>query len=122
MPDHLTTDPTTDPIFHVARAADWAEAQRTGSYTTSTRGRTLAEEGFIHASTPAQVAGVLANFYADLDPADLRLLVLDREALEGAGSPVRWDDVPGAPGPFPHVYGPIPVAAVSAVRPVPQEG
>ena len=37
-------------IFHIATAADWAEAQRTGSYTTSTRGRSLEQEGFVHAS------------------------------------------------------------------------
>ena len=38
------------PIFHIATAADWAAAQRSGTYTTSTRGRTLEQEGFIHAS------------------------------------------------------------------------
>ena len=37
-------------IFHIATVADWDEARRQGRYTTSTRGRTLAEEGFIHAS------------------------------------------------------------------------
>ena len=38
-------------IYHIATTADWDRAGRDGEYTTSTRGRTLAEEGFIHAST-----------------------------------------------------------------------
>lgn len=107
-----------DPIFHVATTADWAEARRRGAYTTSTRGRTLDDEGFVHASTRKQLDRVLADFYADLDPAGLRLLVLDVQALEAAGSPVRWEAVPGADSPFPHVYGPIPVSAVTATLPV----
>ena len=36
----------------------WKQARRDGQYTTSTRGRTLAEEGFIHAPTAGQVAQV----------------------------------------------------------------
>lgn len=121
MPDPTpdpAPQPAAEPIFHTALADDWAQAQRSGEYTTSTRGHSLAEEGYIHASTRAQLDGVLATYYADLDPAGLRLLVLDVAALEAAGSPVRWDPVPGAAAPFPHVYGPIPTAAVSAVLPV----
>jgi uncharacterized protein (DUF952 family) len=37
-------------IFHIATLADWKQAAESGSYTTSTLGRTLAEEGFIHAA------------------------------------------------------------------------
>ena len=53
------------PVFHIATAADWASAQRSGSYTTSTRGRTLEQEGFIHCSRREQVAAVWRSFYAD---------------------------------------------------------
>ena len=105
-------------ILHVALADDWSAAERTGSYQTSSRGLTLVREGFIHASTTVQVPGVLAGFYADLDPASLRLLVIDVATLEGAGSPVQWDVVPGAPYRFPHIYGPIIPAAVVAVLPL----
>ncbi len=31
---------------------------------------------------------------------------------------MRWDDVPGAPGPFPHVYGAIPASVVGEGFPV----
>ena len=50
-------------IFHIATAADWAP-HSARHYTTSTRGRTLEQEGFIHASRREQVptSGAL---YAD---------------------------------------------------------
>jgi uncharacterized protein (DUF952 family) len=105
-------------ILHLAVTEEWADARVRGRYEMSSRGRTLAQEGFVHASTTRQVEGVLARYYQDLDPAGLTLLVIDVAALEEAGSPVRWDDVPGAPEPFPHVYGPIPPSAVVAELPL----
>jgi uncharacterized protein (DUF952 family) len=108
-------------VLHIALTKEWQGAVAAGEYRISSRGRTLDEEGFIHASTSRQVDGVLARYYADLDPADLSLLVIDVEALEAAGSPVRWDQVPGRNGavdPFPHSYGPIVPAAVVAVLPL----
>ena len=45
-------------IYHIALAADWEQALRDGRYTISTRGLTLAEQGFIHASGAHQVAPV----------------------------------------------------------------
>ena len=53
-------------IFHIATAADWTAAQQSGAYTTSTRGVTLEQEGFLHASRADQCEGVRAAFYADL--------------------------------------------------------
>lgn len=103
-------------VLHAALPEDWAAARRTGSYSVSTRGRTLEEEGFIHASTPAQLDGVLRSFYADLD--SLVLLVLDVAALSATGSAVRWEPVPGTPAPFPHVYGVIPSSVVGQGNPV----
>jgi uncharacterized protein (DUF952 family) len=103
-------------ILHAALPEDWASSRRTGTYSISTRGRALADEGFIHASTPAQLDGVLRSFYADLG--SLVLLVLDVTALAAAGSPVRWEQVPGAADPFPHVYGPIPSSVVGQGNPV----
>ena len=105
-------------ILHVADRADWAAAQAAGRYEVSSRGRTLADEGFIHTSASRQVGGVLERYYADLDPAGLLLLVIDIEELERAGSPVRWDEVTGAPAPFPHIYGPIVPSAVVATLPI----
>lgn len=106
----------TEPIYHLALATDWAEACRTGSYRTSTRGRTLQQEGFIHASRADQWEGVRDRFYRDVTE-PLVLLVIDPARL---GAPVR--DEPVGEETFPHVHGPIEVAAVVEVRPVPTDG
>ena len=101
-------------IYHAALPADWAAAQRSGTYTTSTRGRSLAEEGFIHASYEHQVADVLDRYYADVD--ELVLLVIDPDAI---GAPVVDESPTGNPADerFPHIYGPIPLSAIVESRP-----
>ena len=100
-------------IFHIATAADWADAQRAGAYTTSTRGVTLEEEGFIHASRADQWEGVRAAYYADVTE-PLVLLEIDTDLLE---APVVEElPAPSATETFPHVYGAIPPTAVVAVR------
>lgn len=102
-------------VLHIALAQDWEQALTTGRYEASTRGVTLAQEGFIHCSAVAQAAVVFANFYRDLPPEDLRLLVVDEQKCAEQGTTMRWDEVPGSDRPFPHFYGPIPVSAVMAV-------
>lgn len=99
----------TQPIFHIATVADWEAARASGAYTTSTRGRTLAEEGFIHASRAEQVAPVFERYYADAGE-PLVLLVVDPDLL---GSEVRVEPV--GDDTYPHVYGPIDPAAVVEV-------
>jgi uncharacterized protein (DUF952 family) len=99
-------------IYHIAEAADWAQAQRDGQYTISTRGRTLAEEGFIHASTAEQVPLVADAFYRDAP--DLVLLVIDTERVRPE---LRYEQVPGQPDPYPHIYGPLNLDAVLETRP-----
>ena len=101
-------------IYHIATRSDWEQARRDGVYTTSTAGRTLAQEGFIHASQAAQVAGVANAFYRDC-PDDLVLLVIDAGLVR---APVRYEDVRGADAPFPHIYGPLNTDAVLAARPL----
>lgn len=97
-------------IYHIAFRTDWADAVAAGEYHVSTRGRTVEQEGFIHASTAGQVAGVANAFYADADAEGLLVLVIDPERLT---APLRYDPVPGAPEPFPHIYGPLNVDAVT---------
>jgi uncharacterized protein (DUF952 family) len=101
---------STGPVLHLAEVAHWDEALRTGEYRWSTLGRTLEEEGFIHCSTPEQLPGVLARYYASY-AGNLVLLTLDTERLP---APVRWDVVNPATGErFPHVYGAISPDAVT---------
>jgi glutathione S-transferase len=99
-------------IYHIATTADWDRACRDGEYTTSTRGRTLAEEGFIHASTASQVA-LVANAFYQGEP-DLLLLVIDTALV---GPEIRYEPVPGQADPYPHIYGPLNASAVVEARP-----
>jgi uncharacterized protein (DUF952 family) len=99
-------------IYHIATTADWDRACRDGEYTTSTRGRTLAEEGFIHASTASQVA-LVANAFYQGEP-DLLLLVIDTALV---GPEIRYEHVPGQASPYPHIYGPLNASAVVEARP-----
>ena len=105
-------------IFHIATAADWKAAQRSGSYTTSTRGRTLVEEGFIHASHADQWQGVRERFYAGVaEP--LVLLAIDPDRL---GAPVVEEVPDGETRGFPHIYGPLNTDAVVRAIPLDDHG
>jgi maltose O-acetyltransferase len=111
-------------LLHITERALWESARATGTYTMSTRGKTLDEVGFIHCSFPHQLRGVAELLYGtEPEPGELVVLVIDRERLD---VPVRVE--PGEPGAsggeeFPHLYGPLAVAAVTEVRdwPRPQE-
>ena len=99
-------------IYHIAAVADWEQALRDGQYTISTRGRTLADEGFIHAATAEQVPLVAAAYYRDAP--DLVMLVIDTERVRPE---LRYEQVPGQPDPYPHIYGPLNLDAVLETRP-----
>lgn len=101
-------------IFHIATVSDWEAARASGRYTTSTRGRTLAEEGFIHASRGDQWQGVRERYYADVTE-PLVLLVIDTDLLS---APVVEDAVSLGGETFPHIYGPIEVSAVERTIPL----
>ena len=73
-------------LYHIATAPDWEHARQEGEYRTSTRGRSLSEEGFIHASTAAQVLPVANAVYQD-EQQDLVLLVLDTQPDRGRDPP-----------------------------------
>ncbi|HVT70039.1 MAG TPA: DUF952 domain-containing protein [Trebonia sp.] len=100
-------------IYHIAVRADWERARADGVYTRSSVDKTPAEEGFIHASQASQVARTANRFYRDV-PGDLVLLVIDPSLVRAE---VRYEPVPGAELPFPHIYGPLNTDAVLAARP-----
>ena len=104
-------------IFHIATAADWRRTLDTGTYTTSTVGRTLEEEGFIHASRRDQVQGVFDRYYRGLGE-HLVLLTIDPTRLSDAD--VRFESV--GDDTYPHVYGPINRSAVVDVSPLNRRG
>jgi uncharacterized protein (DUF952 family) len=104
-------------LVHICASNDWTHAQGLGEL----RPDSLEAVGFIHLSTPEQVHLPANRLYAGRT--DLVLLHIDPERLD---APVRWE--PGvatdpASMKFPHLYGPLPVAAVTSVTPyLPEPG
>ena len=100
-------------LFHITERTTWEAAQPAREYRTSTRGVSLEEQGFIHCSLRHQLRRVAELFYGDAE--DLVVLVIDSDRLT---APVRYE----APEPeaerYPHLYGPLPAEAVTAVLPV----
>ena len=73
-------------------------------------------DGFIHFSTPAQVAETAARHFAQ--ESDLVLVAVDPDRL---GAALKWEPAAGSsrPGLFPHLYGQLPLAAVTRVVALP---
>ncbi len=96
-------------LVHLCSSQEWLAAQGAGEH----RPASLADVGFVHLSAPEQVHLPANRLYAGR--ADLVLLAVDPSKLT---DPVRWE--PGVPTDpesmlFPHLYGPLPVAAVTSV-------
>ncbi|HEX4586645.1 MAG TPA: DUF952 domain-containing protein [Mycobacterium sp.] len=101
--------PPPSVLVHLCSAADWRAAQASGEH----RPESLGANGFVHLSTPQQVHLPANRLYGGRT--DLVLLRIDPTRLT---CPVRWE--PGvATDPdsmaFPHLYGPLPAAAVITV-------
>jgi uncharacterized protein (DUF952 family) len=100
-------------LFHLTERTTWEAAQPAHQYRTSTRGVTLEQQGFIHCSLRHQLRAVAEFIYGDAD--DLVVLVIDSDRLT---APVRYEiPEPGAEQ-YPHIHGPLPTEAVTAVLPV----
>lgn len=102
-------------LVHICAVDDWRLAQSRGEH----RPPSLEDVGFIHLSSPEQVHLPANRLYRGRR--DLVLLGVDPDRLS---APVRWE--PGVPTDpesmlFPHLYGALPVAAVTSVTPYPPE-
>lgn len=106
-------DRVEEPVFHLALREEWEVARRSGVYDRSTIGRSLAEEGFIHCSFAHQLQATADRYARGRD--DLVLLAIDADAVAEI---LRVEDS-GRGEDFPHLYGPLPVAAVVATAPIP---
>lgn len=94
-------------VFHLATPEAWRAAQAAGEL----RPPGLADEGFVHCSTRAQLVGTIQRHFAGVD--ELVLLRLDARSL---GGDLRWEE--SRPGErFPHVYRAIAVSEVVAAVP-----
>ena len=93
-------------LLHIAHREIWVTAVRNGKY----RPVSLVEEGFIHCSLPDQVVPVANAMYRGQQ--DLVLLVIDPIRVPAE---IRFEDCYQSGQEFPHIYGPLPVAAVDQV-------
>jgi len=97
-------------IHHLALATDWHHAQQAGEYRISTLGRTLDQEGFIHCSRDLdQLRTVHDTYYRHVTEP---LLILD---IDPTGLDIRIENG------YPHLYGPLPLTAVTRTRPYPRD-
>jgi uncharacterized protein (DUF952 family) len=99
-------------IYHIALAEDWEQAQAAGEYTVSTRGQSLEQVGYIHASQEDQVEGVANAFYRGAG--ELVVLVIDTDRVRAE---IRVEQLAGMDEAFPHIYGPLNTDAVTEARP-----
>ena len=98
--------------FHLVPEAVWAVADPDVPYGAGS----LADEGFIHCTDGADALAVTFDRFYATDPRAFLALTLDLDALD-----VPWRyDVAGSP--YPHIYGPIPRAAVLAISRVERGG
>ncbi|MBI1757832.1 MAG: DUF952 domain-containing protein [Actinobacteria bacterium] len=103
-------------IYHISNATDWQQARVDGAYRISTRGRSLEQQGFIHASTAEQVAPVANAVY--VGDQGLLVLVIDETRVNPE---IVYESVPGWEKPFPHIYGPLNLDAVVKTLPLPKD-
>ena len=94
-------------IYHIAEGRAWDAAQAEGAYMADS----LATDGFIHCSTPAQLLDVAESFYRGRK--GLVLLTIDTSRVQAQ---LRYENLDGGVELYPHLYGPLNLdAVVSAV-------
>lgn len=106
----MSSAPSAATIYKICPATLWEAAARAGEFTGASIDRT---DGYIHFSTAAQLAETAAKHFAG--QSDLVLVAVDAAAL---GADLRWEPARGG-ALFPHLYRPLPLAAVRSVEPLP---
>ncbi len=99
-------------IYKICEHASWRAAQAEGEFRGSPDDE---RDGFMHFSTAAQLAETAARHFAG--KSDLVLVAVDADSL---GPLLKWEasrhgDL------FPHLYAPLPCAAVRWMRVLPDE-
>jgi uncharacterized protein (DUF952 family) len=94
-------------LFHITTREEATAARRGGTYTPEA----FAREGFIHCSYAQQVVATADRLFGGRR--DLVLLEIDRDAVP---SRIVDENLEGGHEAYPHIYGPLPMAAVRAVH------
>ena len=100
-------------FLHLTTKQAWEDALKVGTYSLSTKGKTLEEVGFIHGSFAGQVDEVAGFVFAE-STEDLVLLHLEIDKLASNGIEVRIEAAKNGKS-YPHIYGAIPCDLVDQV-------
>ena len=100
-------------FLHLTTKRAWEDALEIGTYSLSTKGKTLEEVGFIHGSFADQVEEVAGFVFAGSTD-DLVVLHLDIDKLEALGIPVKVEKASNGKS-YPHIYGALPCELVDRV-------
>ncbi|PWU53481.1 DUF952 domain-containing protein [Micromonospora sp. S4605] len=99
-------------IYKLLPTTEWDEALAAGRLAGTAVDR---QDGFVHLSAADQVVETARRHFAGVT--GLTLLTVDPARLGGA---LRWEPSRGGQL-FPHLYGPLPVAAVVAAQALPAD-
>jgi len=106
----MMQNPSPAIIYKICPEALWRAAERVDVF----RGAPVdLADGFIHFSTADQVAETAAKHFAGHQ--DLLLLYVDTARL---GDALKWEPSRGG-ALFPHLYGELPISAVTQIEPLP---
>jgi beta-hydroxylase len=97
----------TDVIFRIAAPEDFASAALSGQYEGAAHDKA---DGFIHASTKAQLGDTLALHYGDYDRVAIAEIATEKVKVE-----IKWEPSRGG-SLFPHIYGNLNWDAVVTVH------
>lgn len=97
------------PIYKIVGIEEWRAAEAAGVFEGSAVDRA---DGYIHFSEAAQLRETARKHFAGRD--DLLLVTIDAGRLN---PPPVWEPSRGG-ALFPHLYGPLPVSAAVASRPL----
>ncbi len=100
----------SDLVFKICSHTAWRAAEAAGRFAGAP---VDVADGYIHLSTAAQVGETAAQHFTG--QSDLVLIAVDTSRLDDT---LKWEPSRGGDL-FPHLYGDLPVAAVSWVRPLP---
>jgi len=92
-------------FLHLTTRQAWEDALKVGTYSLSTKGKTLEEVGFIHGSFADQVEEVAGFVFAG-STEELVVLHLDIDKLASHGIAVRVEEASNGKS-YPHIYGAI---------------
>ncbi len=96
-------------VIKLLRADEWAALEATGSFAGSPDDLC---DGYIHLSTPDQVAGTAAKWFAG--ETGVMAVTFDAEAL---ADDLRWEPARGG-ALFPHLYRPLRRSEVVVAKPI----